>query len=201
MEFLVSMTTHVPLGTPEQEVDEIRTREAARSQELASGGHLLRLWQPPVEPGEWRTLGLFAHHDQEQLERDLASMPLRIWRQDDPTPLLPHPNDPGPSRTRVRGEWAEYLTTFTLDVPTGTDPAEVREVQRREAERIRELGEQGYLARLWRLNRHSVALGLWRTPSPDDLEEILDSLPLAEWLDIETMPLSNHPNDPLSHGT
>ena len=60
MEYLVTMTTHVPEGTPEGDVQEIRTREAARSRELAAQGHLLRLWRPPLQPGEWRTLGLFA---------------------------------------------------------------------------------------------------------------------------------------------
>ena len=30
MEYFVEMTTHVPAGTPEAEVDDIRAREAAR---------------------------------------------------------------------------------------------------------------------------------------------------------------------------
>ena len=94
MEYLVTMTTHVPEGTPEGDVQEIRTREAARSRELAAQGHLLRLWRPPVQPGEWRTLGLFAADDEGQLEEALASMPLRVWRTDEVTPLSPHPNDP-----------------------------------------------------------------------------------------------------------
>ena len=41
MEYLVTMTTHVPEGTPEQAVDDIRAREAAHSRELAVAGHLL----------------------------------------------------------------------------------------------------------------------------------------------------------------
>ena len=94
MEYLVTMTTHVPDGTPEGKVDEIRAREAERSRELAIEGHLLRLWRPPLQPGEWRTLGLFAADDNAQLEEVLASMPLRVWRTDDVTPLSPHPNDP-----------------------------------------------------------------------------------------------------------
>ena len=94
MEYLVTMTTHVPDGTPEAAVDDIRTREAGRSRELAAQGHLLRLWRPPLQPGEWRTLGLFAAADGAGLERVLASMPLRVWRTDDVTPLSPHPNDP-----------------------------------------------------------------------------------------------------------
>jgi muconolactone D-isomerase len=94
MEYLVTMTTHVPAETPEQAVEDIRTREAAHSRELAEQGHLLRLWRPPLRPGEWRTLGLFAAADDDQLEQVLSSMPLRVWRTDEVTPLSPHPNDP-----------------------------------------------------------------------------------------------------------
>jgi muconolactone D-isomerase len=94
VEYLVTMTTLVPEGTPTQDVEDIRTREAARSRELAAQGHLLRLWRPPLNPGEWRTLGLFAADDERQLEELLASMPLRVWRADQVTPLSPHPNDP-----------------------------------------------------------------------------------------------------------
>jgi len=98
MEYLVTMTTHVPNGTPDGEIEDMRTREAERSRELAAEGHLLRLWRPPLEPGEWRTLGLFAAGDRAQLEDVLASMPLRVWRTDEVTPLSPHPNDPALSR-------------------------------------------------------------------------------------------------------
>ena len=94
MEYLVTMTTSVPDGTPEEAVDDIRSREAARSKELAAQGHLLRLWRPPLQPGEWRSLGLFAAEDRDQLEGVLASMPLRVWRTDEVLPLSPHPNDP-----------------------------------------------------------------------------------------------------------
>jgi muconolactone D-isomerase len=94
MEYLVTMTTHVPDGTPEQAVQDVRAREAARSGELVAQGHLLRLWRPPLQPGEWRTLGLFAAADGDQLEEVLASMPLRVRRTDEVTPLSPHPSDP-----------------------------------------------------------------------------------------------------------
>ena len=78
MEYLVTMTTLVPVGTAEELVQEIRSREADRARELAGQGHLLRLWRPPLQPGEWRTLGLFAAADEHELEDVLASMPLRI---------------------------------------------------------------------------------------------------------------------------
>ncbi|HEX7159698.1 MAG TPA: muconolactone Delta-isomerase family protein [Trebonia sp.] len=80
MEFLVTMTTHVPEGTPAAGVDDVRAREAANTRELAVQGHVLRLWRPPLAPGEWRTLGLFAAADAAELERVLATMPLRARR-------------------------------------------------------------------------------------------------------------------------
>jgi muconolactone D-isomerase len=95
MEYLVTMTTQVPEGTSEAAVQDMRAREAARSRELAVLGYLLRLWRPPLQPGEWRTLGLFAAADGAELETVLASMPLRVWRTDEVTPLSPHPSDPG----------------------------------------------------------------------------------------------------------
>jgi len=94
MEFLVTMTTHVPDGTSDDAVEDMRTREAARARELAAQGNLLRLWRPPLQPGEWRTLGLFAAADDDELEAVLASMPLRVWRSDEVIPLSPHPSDP-----------------------------------------------------------------------------------------------------------
>jgi len=95
MEFLVDMVTTVPDGTTDAEVDAIRTREAARSRDLAAQGHLLRLWRPPLDAGEWRTWGLFQAADADELESVLSSMPLRVWRHDTVTPLTAHPSDPG----------------------------------------------------------------------------------------------------------
>jgi muconolactone D-isomerase len=45
MEFLVTMTTHVPPGTSADAVADVRSREAARSKELAQEGHQLRRWR------------------------------------------------------------------------------------------------------------------------------------------------------------
>lgn len=97
MEFLVTMTTEVPTGTADAEIEAVRIREAARSRELAAQGFLRRLWRPPLQPGEWRTLGLFAARDADELEEVLASMPLRVWRTDEVLALSPHPNDPAPA--------------------------------------------------------------------------------------------------------
>jgi muconolactone delta-isomerase len=199
MEYLVTMTTHVPDGTPDQAVDQIRAREAARSRELAAAGHLVRLWRPPLRPGEWRSLGLFAAADGGQLEEVLASMPLRVWRADEVTPLAPHPNDPA---LAPRHAGTEFLTTFTISVPAGTPAQAVEDTEAREARRADELAGQGHLLRLWRLPGRSRALdlsralGLWNAGSPAEMQAFLTSLPMDPWMTVETTPLSQHPSDP-----
>ena len=201
MEYLVTMTTHVPDGTPEAAVDDVRAREAAHSGELAAQRHLLRLWRPPLQPGEWRSLGLFAADDADQLERVLASMPLRVWRTDEVTPLSPHPNDPGLA-PQVGERTAEFLTTFDVTVPQGTPSRAVGEAEAREADSARELARQGHLVRLWRLPGQGRALGLWRARDTAEMQAIVESLPLTAdaWMTTETTALTQHPSDPALSG-
>ena len=195
MEYLLTMTTHVPEGTSQDAVDEIRAKEAARSRELAGQGYLLRLWRPPLQPGEWRTLGLFATVDGCELEEVLASMPLRVWRTDEITPLSPHPHDPGLA-SEAREKTTEFLTRFTLTVPAGTPERVFDEARAGEAERARELAKQGYLIRLWALPGQGQALGLWRAADTAELRAIVETIPLNVWLTTEITSLAEHPSDP-----
>jgi muconolactone delta-isomerase len=204
MEYLVRMNTHVPDGTTDDVVQEVRRREASRSRELAAEGSLLRLWRPPLAPGEWRTFGLFAVDNDDELEDVLRSMPLRMWRVDEVTMLTAHPNDPGaravPAQTKREERPAtEYFTWLSIAIPsTATD--EVRDATSAgEAERARELAEIGSLRRLWMLpsvTPGTEVLGLWRAPDDDAMQTILASLPMYPWMKIETVPLSPHPSDP-----
>jgi muconolactone delta-isomerase len=199
MEYLVTMTTRVPAGTTDETVAAVRSREAAHSRDLVARGSLLRLWRPPLKPGEWRTLGLFSAEDDQELEKTLASMPLRIWRSDEVTPLAPHPNDPRPEQRARRGSLNEFFTIFTIRIPAGATPATVAEITSREAVRTRELADRGALARLWLLpvvNEQTRALGLWRASDEQEMQQILDSLPMSGWMTVETIPLSRHPSDP-----
>jgi muconolactone delta-isomerase len=196
MEYLVTMTTRVPTGTAESAVDEVRAREAAHSRDLAAEGHLLRLWRPPLGPGEWRTLGLFAAGDAAELERVLAGMPLRVWRTDQVTALGPHPNDPGLPQAAAGPGQAEYLTEFIRAVPPGTPDEAVAQAEAGEKQRTAELGRQGHLLRLWQLPVPGHALGQWRAASPDEMQALLRTLPLFPYLTVDTTPLTRHPSDP-----
>jgi len=195
MEYLVTMTTRIPDGTPAEAVDDVRAREAARSRDLAARGRLLRLWRPPLQPGQWRTLGLFSAADGDQLEEILASMPLRVRRTDEVTPLAPHPNDP-PAAREASEETAEFLTTFTITVPQGTPRSAVDDAQAREADRAQELARQGHLRRLWTLPGQGRALGLWRAQDAAQMQAIVESLPQNVWMTTDIRPLTAHPSDP-----
>jgi muconolactone delta-isomerase len=196
MEYFVHMVTVVPAGTTEDTVTDIRTREADCARELAAQGHLLRLWRPPLAPGEWRSFGIFAAQDAAELDSVLASMPLHVWRTDTVTPLTPHPNDP---HGRRGGRAAEYLTKLTLTVPAGTSEETVAELKSAEAVRARDLAAEGRLVRLWTPPHEPGewrTWGVWSADDVTDLTAMVESLPLYPWMAVETTPLSPHPSDP-----
>jgi muconolactone delta-isomerase len=138
-------------------------------------------------------LGLFSAADADRLEEVLASMPLRVWRTDEVTPLAPHPNDPALPPT---AEATEFLTTFTITIPDGTPSDAVAATEAAGAERARELASQGHLRRLWKLSGDGRALSLWQVQDAAAMQVMLKSLPLDAWMTVQTTPLTRHPSDP-----
>ncbi|MEU4419964.1 muconolactone Delta-isomerase family protein [Actinoplanes sp. NPDC024001] len=194
MEFLVTMTTKVPTGTTPAEVADMRAREALHTRALAGTGRILRLWRPPLAPGEWRSIGLFAATGAEELEATLIAMPLRVWRSDEVTPLGAFPNDPGPGRVPVSAGARDFLVHFKIRIPRGTSQEDAEERFALEAQRARELAAGGWLLRLWTVPGGS--LGHWRARNAYHLRGLLSTLPLADWLTTEIVPLTRHPSDP-----
>jgi muconolactone delta-isomerase len=73
---------------------------------------MLRGWlsRPAEQAGEWRTLGLFAADDADQLQQTLASMPLKIWhRSRDP------PRAAAPQRPRGSAQMEAIVKALPLD--------------------------------------------------------------------------------------
>jgi muconolactone D-isomerase len=92
-EFLVEITTTVPEGTTQDEVDRRRAAEAVRARELADTGNLARLWRPV---GESRSIGVWRAADEDELHgKVLGTLPLRPWMTLTVTAIESHPNDPG----------------------------------------------------------------------------------------------------------
>jgi muconolactone delta-isomerase len=104
-----------------------------------------------------------------------SSMPLRVWRTDTVVDLAGHADDPGGAApNHISATRApEFLTTFDV------------------APRHRPPPPSG-----------SRALGLWRARDADEMQTILESLPMIDRMLVETTPLSQHPSDPaLDHLT
>ncbi|MFE3260106.1 muconolactone Delta-isomerase family protein [Nocardia sp. NPDC059091] len=92
-EFLVEITTTIPEGSGQDEVDRRRAAEARRARELAASGNLARLWRPV---GELRSIGIWRARNEVELQEEvLSTLPLRPWMTIGITPLESHPNDPG----------------------------------------------------------------------------------------------------------
>jgi muconolactone delta-isomerase len=94
VEFLVEFDIDVPDGAVRAEVEERQSREAAAAAKLADEGHLIRIWRPPVAPGETKVLGLYRADSQAQLDGLLGALPLADWMRVTVTALARHPNDP-----------------------------------------------------------------------------------------------------------
>jgi muconolactone delta-isomerase len=93
----------------------------------------------------------------------------------------------------------EFLVEFEVDIPDGTPDAEVKRRDDAEAAAAAELVEQGHLERVWKkrisANRTSV-IGLYRADTEAELDGLLASLPLAEWMHMTVTRLDPHTNDP-----
>ena len=195
MQYLVTMTTHVPEGVSEEEVDDVRAREAAHSRELADRGHLLRLWRPPLQPGEWRTLGLFAADDGDRPRggaRLDAAADLAQRRRHSPVAA---PERPAVADGPPRGA-REFLTTFTLTVPDDSAPDARRGAGSRVTQRP-EAGRPGLSRAAVDAARPGARARPLAGRQRGELQAVLAALPLGPWLEIETTRSPRHPNDPV----
>jgi muconolactone delta-isomerase len=97
----------------------------------------------------------------------------------------------------------DYLVEFTITIPDDAPPAEVERRVGGETARVAELAAQEHVLRVWKPlpeDGRQRALGLYRAASDEELEAILESLPLRPWMEISVTALAQHPNDPAAGG-
>jgi muconolactone D-isomerase len=93
----------------------------------------------------------------------------------------------------------DYLVDFTITIPDDAPLAEIEQRLAGETARVAELAAQGHAVRVWKPlpeDGRQRALGLYQAASGEELEAILDSLPLRQWMEISVTALAEHPNDP-----
>jgi muconolactone delta-isomerase len=93
MEYLVTMTTHVPEEPPGQTAAGVRAHQAAHSSELAGQGHLPRPWRLPLRPANHTRWVVATPRNLAETQAILKPMPLDAWMAVQTAPLTSYPID------------------------------------------------------------------------------------------------------------
>jgi muconolactone D-isomerase len=90
----------------------------------------------------------------------------------------------------------EFLARIEQNISPDMDPDRLAAVKAAEKVRGQELVDAGKLRRIWRIPGRRAVYALYRVDSTEELHEILSSLPLFPWMDIEVTALGAHALDP-----
>jgi muconolactone D-isomerase len=90
----------------------------------------------------------------------------------------------------------EFLARIEQNISPDMDPERLATVKAAEKVRGQELVDAGKLRRIWRIPGRRAVYALYRVDSTEELHEILSSLPLFPWMDIEVTALGAHALDP-----
>jgi muconolactone D-isomerase len=82
---------------------------------------------------------------------------------------------------------------MTVRIPHDTDPDQVKNLGAKEHERATELQKQGKWLHLWRIAGKYANVSIFNVGSPAELHDILNSLPLYPFMEIEVAALCHHP--------
>ncbi|MFU0920701.1 muconolactone Delta-isomerase [Kluyvera sichuanensis] len=89
MLFKVEMTVNIPSTLPKAEVDEIKAKEKAYSQQLQREGKWLHIWRVA---GLYANVSIFDVADNQQLHDLLTALPLYPYMEISVQPLCRHPS-------------------------------------------------------------------------------------------------------------
>ncbi|ELO0856827.1 muconolactone Delta-isomerase [Citrobacter amalonaticus] len=89
MLFKVDMTVNIPYGMPANEIEEIKSREKAYSQQLQRDGKWRHIWRVA---GQYANVSIFDVDDAEELHRILMALPLYPFMDIRVEALCRHPS-------------------------------------------------------------------------------------------------------------
>ena len=86
-----------------------------------------------------------------------------------------------------------FHVIMSVRIPHDVDPEKVKELSGKEHERAAELQRQGKWLHLWRVAGQWKAVSIFKVESPAELHEILESLPLHPYMEVDVTALCRHP--------
>lgn len=87
----------------------------------------------------------------------------------------------------------EFLVRIEIQLPAELPGTERADLAAQELARGKALREAGTIVRIWRLPGRTANVAVWEAGDATELHELLASLPLFPWMDIEVEPLALHP--------
>lgn len=89
MLYLVRMDVNIPRDLPVEQVNDIKAREKAYSQDLQRDGRWKHIWRVA---GEYANYSIFDVESNDELHNLLQALPLFPFMKIDVTPLAQHPS-------------------------------------------------------------------------------------------------------------
>jgi muconolactone D-isomerase len=86
-----------------------------------------------------------------------------------------------------------FHVTMVVRIPHDVDTEKIRQLGAQEHERAKELQLQRKWLHLWRVAGKYENISLFDVESPAELHEILSSLPLRPFMEVEVTALCQHP--------
>lgn len=87
----------------------------------------------------------------------------------------------------------EFLVRIEVRLPAELAGETRQELTAREFARGKALQDAGSIARIWRIPGRHANVAVWRAADPTELHELLTSLPLFPWMEIDVEALALHP--------
>lgn len=87
----------------------------------------------------------------------------------------------------------EFLVRIEVGLPSDMPTEERSSLLEAESARGKELISAGKLKRIWRVPGRFANISLYDVNDATELHDLLSSLPLFPWLDMDVEPLARHP--------
>jgi muconolactone D-isomerase len=86
-----------------------------------------------------------------------------------------------------------FHVSIDVRIPFGTDLERIKRLQAEEHERATELQQKGKWLHLWRVAGKYANISIFNVEGPAELNDILSSLPLFPFMELEVTALCHHP--------
>ncbi len=85
------------------------------------------------------------------------------------------------------------MVRIRVELPGEMDPAKVRELGEAELDRAIELIDAGKLRKVWRIVGERANFSIWQAATLEQFHADISSLPLHPWMNVEVVPMIEHP--------